>query len=328
MHPRAHDTALFSTDAVAPGERFAFWREAVCEVFVQLECERLGREPFVGAITTRPFGAVQLSEVAACPQHVVRSRRQIARTREDDLLVSVQLEGHGTIAQDGRTAALAVGDLCLYDSVRPYMLHFDGSFRQLVLQFPRAKLMERLGRPEPFTGIRVARDHPVGALASAFLSGLGRDSAAIPPPAAERLAGTALDLLATALATARGATARAEARRSAALAHAKMLTMARLDDPALEPGAVAVALGVATRSLHRLFEAEGTSFMRWVLEQRLAGCRRDLTDPLQSHRSISDIALGRGFADLSHFSRAFRQRYGAAARDVRAAGCAGRGQTS
>jgi AraC-like DNA-binding protein len=319
MDPRAQDMAVFSTEAVAPRERFAFWRDAVCDVFVQLECERIDRSPFAGTITTRPFGAVQLSEVAARPQHVVRSRRQIARAREDDLLVSVQLEGHGVVAQDGRTAALAVGDFALYDSARPYTLHFDGAFRQLVLQFPRAQLAERMGRPEPFTGIAIARADPVGTLASDFFAALARDGARIPAAAAERLAGTALDLLATALATARGASANAGARRSAALAHAKMLALARLGDAALEPAAVASALGVTTRSLHRLFEAEGTSFMRWILDQRLAACARDLADPTRVGRSVSDIALGHGFADLSHFSRAFRRRYGTAPRDYRVA---------
>jgi AraC-like DNA-binding protein len=315
----APDLAVFSTEAVAPRERFAFWRDAVCDVFVQLECERLDRAPFAGRIVTRPFGAVQLSEVAARPQHVVRSRRQIVRAREDDLLVSVQLDGRGVVAQDGRTAALGVGDFALYDSARPYTLHFDGAFRQLVLQFPRARLAERLGRAEPFTGVAVAGADPVGALASNFFAGLGRDGARIPAATAERLAGTALDLLATALAGARGMMAGATTRRSAALAHAKMLALARLGDAALEPADIAAALGVATRSLHRLFEAEGTSFMRWLIEQRLAACARDLADPARLGRSVSDIALGHGFADLSHFSRAFRRRYGTSPRDYRAA---------
>lgn len=319
MDPRAQELAVFSTEAVAPRERFAFWRDAVCDVFVQLECERIDRGPFAGAITTRPFGAVRLSEVAARPQHVVRSRRQIARAREDDLLVSVQLDGRGVVSQDGRTAPLSVGDFALYDSARPYTLHFDGAFRQLVLQFPRARLSERLGRPEPFTGIAVAGAEPVGALAANFFAALGRDGARIPGAAAERLAGTALDLLATALAGARGTVAHSDARRGAAVAHAKMLALARLGDASLEPADIAGALGLATRSLHRLFEAEGTSFMRWVLEQRLAACARDLSDPTRLGRSVSDIALGHGFADLAHFSRAFRRRYGTAPRDYRAA---------
>jgi AraC-like DNA-binding protein len=318
MDPRAPETALFSTDAVAPRDRFAYWREAVCDVFVQLECERVGREPFAGAITTRPFGALTLSEVAARPQHVVRSRRQIARAREDDLLVSVQLDGGGTIAQDGHVARLGLGDFCLYDSARPYTLHFEGPFRQLVLQFPRARLIERLGPAEPFAGLCIRREDPVGGLASDFLAALGRDSARIPAAAAQRLAATALDLLATALANARGAVPEPGARRAAALARAKMLALSRLGDPGLEPATVAAALGVAARSLHRLFAAEGTSFMRWVIEQRLEACRRDLADPLQLGRSVSDIALGRGFSDLAHFSRAFRRRFGLPPREFRA----------
>jgi len=319
MANNAHDTALFTTDAVAPRERFAFWREAVCDVFVRLDCERVGGDAFAGSIVTRPFGGMQLSEVASGAQHVRRSRRQIARAREDDLLVSVQLDGAGDIAQDGRDAALGLGDFCLYDSARPYDLMFRGEFRQMVLQFPRRKLAERLGRVESFAGIGISSRDPMGAVVSDFLRTLGRESARIAPAAAERLAETALDLVAAALAAARGAAAGEGARRSATLARAKTLALTRLGDAALTPASLAAALGVAPRSLHRLFADDGQSFMRWVMDRRLDACRRDLADPALGHRSVSDIAFGHGFADLSHFSRAFRRRFAQAPSELRAA---------
>jgi AraC-like DNA-binding protein len=44
-----------------------------------------------------------------------------------------------------------------------------------------------------------------------------------------------------------------------------------------------------------------------------------LTEPRHAHEKVSTIAFDCGFGDLSHFHRAFRQRYGATAADVRAA---------
>lgn len=324
MHGLA--SSFISTEMVAPRERFTYWREAVCDVFVRLECDRIGGRiggrvgdtPFTGTIATRPLGAIQLSEIASQPQHVTRTPRLIARSPQDDLLAVLQLEGSGVVSQDGRSAALAVGDFCLFDSVRPYTLHFDGAFRQLVLQFPRAALAERLGRPERFAAVAVRGATPAGGLAAAYLRALSECCRGLDAPVEERIAATTLDLLATTLADAAGGAALLGAQRAAALARARTLTLARLGDAELAPAAIASALGLAPRSLHRLFAAEGTSFMRWVLDRRLTACARDLGDPRQAGRNVSDIALGHGFSDLAHFSRAFRRRYALAPRDFRA----------
>lgn len=45
-----------------------------------------------------------------------------------------------------------------------------------------------------------------------------------------------------------------------------------------------------------------------------------LLDSSWAHASISTIALAHGFNDLSHFSRAFRDRFGMSPRGYRATG--------
>ena len=80
---------------------------------------------------------------------------------------------------------------------------------------------------------------------------------------------------------------------------------------------IAAANGVSVRHVNRLFAGEGTSLMHYVWERRLIRCRRDLTDPTMAHRTIGKIALAAGFNDLSHFSRAYRARYGTTPREER-----------
>jgi AraC family transcriptional activator of tynA and feaB len=62
-----------------------------------------------------------------------------------------------------------------------------------------------------------------------------------------------------------------------------------------------------------------TSIGRLVQEKRLARCRKALEDPFQEHRTVSEIAYGWGFSDMTHFGRAFKKAYGMLPRDYRRA---------
>jgi AraC family transcriptional activator of tynA and feaB len=66
-------------------------------------------------------------------------------------------------------------------------------------------------------------------------------------------------------------------------------------------------------------EAEGTSLSRHIWGRRLERCAEQLIDASLRCRSVSQIAVDNGSNDLSHFSKAFRQRYGMSPRAYRAA---------
>ena len=82
---------------------------------------------------------------------MIRSKQQIAKSTESEFLLSLQLEAIGIVNQDGRVAKLQPGDFALYDSTRPYQLHFEKPFRQIVLQIPYDSLAERFMNPENIT---------------------------------------------------------------------------------------------------------------------------------------------------------------------------------
>jgi AraC family transcriptional activator of tynA and feaB len=52
------------------------------------------------------------------------------------------------------------------------------------------------------------------------------------------------------------------------------------------------------------------SIMRLVQARRLERCRAALEDPGQARRSVSEIAFGWGFSDMTHFGRRFKAAYG------------------
>lgn len=113
------------------------------------------------------------------------------------------------------------------------------------------------------------------------------------------------------------------ARRSAVLREIER----RSADPNLNAAKVAKVLGVTPRYIHLLLEDSGKSFAHHVLDERVAKAAALLRDPRWRSRRIAEIAGEAGFTDLSYFNRAFRRRYGATPRDIRASAQNGTGQS-
>ena len=91
-----------------------------------------------------------------------------------------------------------------------------------------------------------------------------------------------------------------------------------LNSHKLSLAGLAARQGVTQRHVQMLFESDGTTFSRFLLDQRLKRAHRMLGNPLLAAQTISAIAYEAGFGDLSHFNRAFRRHYGETPSDVRA----------
>ncbi|WP_407316105.1 helix-turn-helix domain-containing protein [Pseudomonas sp. nanlin1] len=311
-------TMHFHTDSVAVGERLAFWQEVVCNTFVELDCSFPSPGHFHGHLQTHAVGGLSVVEVGAAAQRVTRDARRIARSDDEYVLVSLALEGRARVMQEDREAALEVGDFAIYDTRRPYQLHFDGAFRQTVVQIPRARLQARLGHLEYLTALPMSRGNPLERLVFDLLGGLAGVEGRLAAPQQERLAEQSLDLLAMALGERSCGGLAQASRRSALLLRIKDHIQAHLGDSELDLASVSRKFAVSVRYISRLFQDDDTTFGRYLLHQRLQRCARDLRDPGQAMRQISELAYRWGFTDMAYFSRVFRARYAASAREYRA----------
>ena len=86
---------------------------------------------------------------------------------------------------------------------------------------------------------------------------------------------------------------------------------------ALSIDGVASRHGVSPTYVRQLFAGEGTTFSKFVLEQRLNAARAMLGDRRFAGRSIAAIAFEVGFGDLPSFNRIFRRRFGLKPSEVR-----------
>jgi transcriptional regulator GlxA family with amidase domain len=101
---------------------------------------------------------------------------------------------------------------------------------------------------------------------------------------------------------------------SAKLTEAVSLMEANLGEP-LPTEEIAQLVGVSRRQLERLFKQHLDELpSRYYAELRLARARRLLQ---QTSQSILQIGLGCGFSSGSHFSNAYRARYGRTPREER-----------
>ena len=146
---------LLSTNSVRQVERFAFWREAVCDAYVHLDCECSHPDEFDGEIVLNRLSRLSASFVSGSQQSVRRRRKDIARAGEESFLISLQMKREGSVSQHERSARLQPGDFALYSSVDRYRLELPDGFRQLVVQIPREDLLSRLPTADLLTGIRV-----------------------------------------------------------------------------------------------------------------------------------------------------------------------------
>jgi AraC family transcriptional activator of tynA and feaB len=87
---------------------------------------------------------------------------------------------------------------------------------------------------------------------------------------------------------------------------------ANLSDPSLDAKAVAENCRVSVRYLYDAFETSGQTIGAFIRELRLQLCRKVLCSPSARHRPILDVATDWGFNDASHFSHAYKRRFGVA----------------
>ncbi|MCW5770684.1 MAG: helix-turn-helix domain-containing protein [Rhodospirillaceae bacterium] len=301
----------WSTEAVPARERFAYWREAVCAAVIGADPEAPPAQGFAARIAATHWATGGFATFSASPHVILRTEAMIGRGADAPFLVSLQLTGESHY-WDGQ-AALRVrpGDITVVDTARPFRVAFPRDVARVIAIVPREQPAMRRWRHGP-TVVRLSGRGTYLDLARAYLAGARGESADMAGPEAGQLVVHLAELVSLAGARRDGLGARAIGRQ--ALFDYMALNFA---DPDLSPRHAAAALGISPRLVHRLCAEAGTTFGRWIIERRLEACRDDFDDPAAMHRTASAIAFARGFNDLSHFSRAFKARFGASPRRYR-----------
>jgi AraC-like DNA-binding protein len=315
-------TVFIDTASVRPSERFDYWAELSPRVFMPVGVElpagaqRRDDRSFSGLVMGHDVGPLRVCRIVADASEILRTPQNIRSSDPETLDVALQVRGTTTIEQDGRLARLRPGDLCGYQSSRPFLIRPDGPVEFVLLTLAREALGSREQAICTLTARRMAGDTGLASLIGPFLVRLadGLDAGRVRPEHAAVPDGV-LDLVQGLFAEHMGSEDLASG--GVLLAGIKAYIDEHLGSPDLGPEEIARANHISTRYLHRLFEGEGLSVSEWIRDQRVERCRRDLRDPLLQHESILSIATRWGLPNSAHFSRVYRGAFGRSPREER-----------
>jgi AraC family transcriptional activator of tynA and feaB len=306
-----------STTEVPKRERLAWLREVIGREYAKVEISPPADGGLFNEMAIHPWEDLRLSVIRSSAIAIERLAGEPYQASQDAYFAVVLLSGRYALEQQGREVFLKPGDIAFYDATRPHRIHCPGSISKLIVSIPRTMLRDRIAGMEHCTALRIPGHEGIGLMASQFLRCAAGQAGGLNPREFLPLAHHSLELLTLAAASVRPPDINRFRSRSLSLHRVKDFVEHHLADPSLNTALIAKAVGLSSRYVNDLFEDEGNSLMRHVWQRRLEKCRKDLEDPAHAGHRVSEIAFRWGFNDLSHFSRAFRQRFGCSPRDYR-----------
>lgn len=304
-----------STENVSVRDRQEWLEDIIKQEYTKVKVmPPKGRDLF-NAMTFYEWSRLRLSVIQSHEITIQRLLHEPYSANQNNYLAVVLLSGSYSLQQSGREVSLKPGDMAIYDATLPHKIECTTDFSKMIVAIPRAVMRERMGGVEHCTATRISGEQGVGNITSGFMRNMVSQLDILDAHTFEVLSDHYLDLLAESLASVRPQSIHLAKSKSAALHVVKNYIERHLADPTLNANQIALAVGLSARYINALFSREDTSMMRYVWSRRLENCKRDIQSDLHAGSNISEIAFRWGFNDSSHFSRAFKQRYGATPRD-------------
>lgn len=262
-----------------------------------------------------PLGEVQLSVLRYSSMLVQRTPRLVRQSDPDIYGLCVVFEGGHVAEHAGQNVSVGSGQMLLYDSALPYYMDVDAresDAHSMVVQIPKGLVPIRERHIGQALGVPLGELSAVERILYRFLVDMGREIGNCTAQDRARLQTTVTDLLATVLAHRVDCEERTprETQQRVLFLRAEAFIRGHLSRVDLGPALIAAAHQVSVRTLHRIFEEQGTTVSCFIRRQRLERIRTDLMAPHLSHLTVHAIAARWGYPRPSAFSRAFRTAYG------------------
>jgi len=296
----------WSTGDVDTRHALQYWVETVCKTFIEIDVDTPSRSHFHGQIERMELGSAMLHTIEADAQSVHRTHSRIAHSRYGGDYILLQLRrGSMQFAQHGREVHVEAGDSVLIDCNVPYRLECPPT-RSVAVRFQDHWLRNWIPSPQS-VACRALRASETWS--NTLCTALGN----LDSEAADHLAlpaSVVAEQLAALLALAAGSQVHAFTPSEKLLNRIRHTIRDRYQEPTLDAGAVAAAIGISKRYLHYLFAQASTTFGNELMQVRLESARRLLSDKRYAGLRVSEVAARCGFQEPSHFARRFRKTFG------------------
>lgn len=300
--PLVHfDTTLFE-----PEQRFEAWQQNI-GVFFDLSSAD-GEIPdgnIHARIDACNLGDTVFGVTRSESQLFHRNARRVAHDDMDHILVQVFLRGGGLAEGDEKIEA---GDMLIIDLDQPHAM-LNTNFENLTMVLPR-ELQSSLSKLlAPLHGKRLSADNPMVRFMSGHLQALWQSVPDMNLAQAGGAVQGTLGLMEGWLSQEGRLPEENPPEVSSALSKAiRRYIEVHLTDN-LTPEMLAATFRISRSQIYRIFEPfDGVA--RYVWDRRMLRSLRMLAQPAFAHLSVGAIAYECGFTSESHFSRAFKARFG------------------
>ena len=305
----------FTTDSFPEGDRRSAWLNAMSRL-----CLPIGHIAenghFRGTVSciASPLG-IEFALVDADAQEISGHYSG----QEEAIWLTLLLEGDAFLINEGASLKLAPGDIIYGPTGIGATLNFTSRFRQIFIKVPRLALNPLLMSPLSLTIGHLPGQRGLNHVLSGMIQSLANALDDISDAQLRPVEVALTDLLLTCMADQKGIQVLGSAANTRAdnLHRICQTIESLLSDPDLTSSQVAEQHGVSLRYLQKLFTLADKTFSNYVRTRRLERCRADLTSPLYSQISITEICFRWGFNSSAYFSRSFRDVYGLSPREYR-----------
>ncbi|MCB5206920.1 AraC-like ligand-binding domain-containing protein [Methylovorus mays] len=307
-----------STEDISPWHRHEWLKEIIGREYAHVDITPPRHAPLLNEMDIYTWKHLRLSCIRSNAIKLKRLPQEPLLSSQDAYFGVVLLSGEYMLEQAGREVFLSPGDMTIYDATRPHHITCPGSFSKLIISIPRELMRQKLAGVEHCTALKIPGSKGIGAVAADFMRASASQATGMSQLAFDALSDNALDLFTLALQEIRPPASQLSRSRSLSLYNIKSCVEKHLAHPQLDSQMIAQATGLSSRYINELLAAEHTSLMRHVWERRLEKAHQDICGARQMGLAVSDIAMKWGFNDLSHFSRAFKRKFGVSPRALKA----------
>lgn len=274
---------------------------------------------FYGVTDVRLSGPSMICRCASSSLIVRREPAHIARDLDDRVMIFFNA---GTVKVNtlhlGRSTDLAPGEAVLLTQENPQAFDASKSGAALGLILPREAIDHWRREAHDLAGHRHDYTSPVFRMMRTYCQLLADDGEVLSPEQGEMMRRHVVDLLGQWLGAGdAGRTSSEDASLSARFTAIRRLMRRQSADPQLDIASVARQMGLSSRMVQHVLTVSGTSFSVLLNRLRCTRAAVMLADPAYANTRLPDLALACGYADYSHFFRAFRRHSGAAPSDLR-----------
>ena len=310
---------VLSTDGLPEKETAPAWQGWMAQLFSGLDTDLYGDTCFDGHLSVAYAGDVMLTKLDAGRHRVIRDSHRLRDSEAAYLKIVAPWSGHAEVEQYGSKACVSNGSWAIYDTSQPYVVANPQHTEHLIMMVPKQSIAERGLRLENLMGRSVGGSAGIARIALQTMRSTYQELDNMTAPLARRAGELLVDMVHLSL-QALGGQATAVTQKQALYDRICEHVASHVRDPGLSVDQVAEALNCSRRHLHNAFAGRDQSLGGFIQQSRLELCMRELHSPALAHRTITDIAMGCGFGNSAHFSRAFKAYAGMSPSEFRALG--------